>query len=467
MHSHELRLRRPDQGWERIVSYSGAKVETASGEHLAYLSVYDLTEQRKAEEALKKLNEELENRVVERTAELAQTIAALQNEIAEREKLEHQLLQAQKMESIGLLAGGVAHDFNNLLTGISGYGQIIQDGFPADDELQESVGQILAGTERAAELVRSLLAFSRKQIMNRKPVIIDTIIDSAGKFIRRVIGEDIEIHTASSGKRLLVMGDSSQIEQVLMNLSTNARDAMPHGGCLSISTREVAVMEGSESLYDLPLPGKYARITFADTGTGIDNEIMERIFEPFFTTKEVGKGTGLGLSIIYGIIKQHEGSILVSSEHGKGTTFDIYLPVIEGKVVKEEIKISESIDGGSETLLIAEDEEIVKDFLKKILEKAGYRVIVAGNGEEAVARFREHDDISLVLSDVVMPRKNGKEILAEIKEINPEIKVIFISGYTADIIQKRGIIEEGVEFITKPFSKNDLLRKIREVLDRV
>ena len=391
---------------------------------------------------------------------------ALRKETVEREKIEQQLLQSQKMESIGLLAGGVAHDFNNLLTGIGGYAQIIQDSVPADDELQESVAQVIAGVDRAADLTRSLLAFSRKQELNRKPVMIDSIIDKAGKFIRRVIGEDIELRTAQSGKELLVMADSGQIEQVLMNLAVNARDAMPRGGCLSIATSEVGVKEESQALYDLSSPGNYARISIADTGAGMDRTTMERIFEPFYTTKAVGKGTGLGLSIVHGIIKQHDGSILAGSEPGKGTTFDIYLPLIEGRAGKEEAKLSAPVAGGAETLLIAEDEEIVKAYLKRTLEKAGYRVIVAGDGIEAVARFREHDDISLVLSDVVMPGKNGKEILAEIKEINPEIKVIFISGYTADIIQKRGIIEEGVEFVTKPFSKNDLLMKVREVLDK-
>lgn len=426
----------------------------------------EAAERKRAEDALKKLNEELEKRVEQRTAELSQTVSALRSEMEARKQLEQQLLHAQKMESIGLLAGGVAHDFNNLLSGISGFAQIIQDSTPANDDLQENVGQILAGAERAAELVRSLLAFSRKQIMNRKLVHIDSIIASAVKFICRVIGEDIEIRAVFSAKKLPVMADFCQIEQVLMNLATNARDAMPQGGCLTISTMEVAVKQGSEALYDLPQPGKYARVTCRDTGAGIDQEAMERIFEPFYTTKEVGKGTGLGLSIIYGIIKQHEGSILVSSEPGKGTSFDIYLPLSDGQVVKDETIITAPVAGGTETLLIAEDEEIVRFFLKKILEKAGYKVIVAADGEEAMARFRERDDFSLVLSDVVMPRKNGNELLAEMRKVNPGIKVLFISGYTADIIQKCGIVDEHVAFITKPISRNNLLQKIREVLDK-
>jgi PAS domain S-box-containing protein len=393
---------------------------------------------------------------------------ALQEETAERRKLEQQLLQSQKMESIGLLAGGVAHDFNNLLTGIGGYAQIIQDSVPTEHELQESVAQMMAGVVRAAELTRSLLAFSRKQELNRKPVMIDGILDKAGKFIRRVIGEDIEFRTAFGGNDLLVLVDTGQIEQVLLNLAINARDAMPQGGCLTISISRTIVKEGSQRLYDLPSSGNYARISVADTGSGIDRTTMERIFEPFYTTKAVGKGTGLGLSIVHGIIKQHDGSILVSSEPGRGATFDIYLPLIEEQESREETKMSAPVAGGTETLLIAEDEEIVKTLLKRILEKVGYRVVVAADGNEALARFREHDDIALVLSDVVMPGKNGKEILTEIREMKPGMKFIFLSGYTADIIRERGmgVVEKDAEIITKPFSKNDLLLKVREMLDR-
>jgi PAS domain S-box-containing protein len=311
------------------------------------------------------------------------------HDVTERKKLEQQLLQAQKMESIGLLAGGVAHDFNNLLTAISGYGQILQDSISADDELMhESIGQVLKASERAAELTRSLLAFSRKQVINPKPVHIDTIISNTGKFIRRIIGEDIEFITAFPDNKLLVMADPGQIEQVLMNLATNASDAMAQGGRLSISTKRVLVREGSEAQYGLSKPGGYALICVADTGPGIAKKSLDKLFEPFYTTKEVGKGTGLGLSIVYGIIKQHDGSVLVTSKPGKGTTFNIYLPLIKGHVVKESANLSAPLAGGMETLLVAEDEEVVRVFLKKILEKAGYRVIVAGDGEEAVAQFK-------------------------------------------------------------------------------
>jgi two-component system cell cycle sensor histidine kinase/response regulator CckA len=393
-------------------------------------------------------------------------IAGSLTDITERKKLEQQLLQSQKMESIGILAGGVAHEFNNLLTAISGYGQILQESIPADDEMsQESIGNVLNAAERAAELTRSLLAFSRKQTIKPEPLIVDTIIEYIGKLIQRVIGEHIEISANLSGKNLLVKADVGQLEQVLMNLATNARDAMPHGGRLCITTAEVVVKEGSEARYDLSAPGKYALISFADTGTGIDKESLGKIFEPFYTTKEVGKGTGLGLSLVHGIIKQHNGSIMVSSEPGKGTTFNIYLPLIEGHVVKEKSKTPAHHVAGMEALLVAEDEEIVRAFIKKVLERAGYKVIAADNGEEAVERLRENPDISLVLSDVVMPGKNGKEMLDEIRKTKPGIKVVFISGYAADAMLDKGILEEGTDLITKPFKKDDLLRKVRKILD--
>jgi PAS domain S-box-containing protein len=388
-------------------------------------------------------------------------------DITEHKKLEQQLLQSQKMESVGILAGGVAHEFNNLLLAILGYGKVLQESIPADDEhSQESIANVIKAADRAADLTKSLLAFSRKQLIIPKPVHINTLIGNTGKLIQRVIGEDIEFRTSFSDKNLLVIADPGQIEQVLMNMATNARDAMPHGGCLSITTKQVFVKKGSEAQYDLPVPGKYALISVADTGTGIDEKSLESIFEPFYTSKEVGKGTGLGLSIVHGIIKQHNGSILASSEPSEGTTFNIYLPLVEGHAVKEESKTLVPLAHGRETLLVAEDEEVVRMFMKKILERAGYKVIIAENGEDAVTRFREHDDISLVLSDVLMPRKNGKEMLDELRVLKPGVKVIFISGYAADVMQKKGLFEEGTEFITKPFDANDLLQKVREELDK-
>lgn len=399
--------------------------------------------------------------------ELQESLDALQREMAERKLLEHQLIQAQKMEAMGQLAGGVAHDFNNLLTAISGYGEEIRDVIPADDEfLQECVGQLLNGAERAAELTRQLLAFSMKQKIDQKPFLIDDIIANTSKLIQRVIGEDIDFTTDLRCADLLVMVSAGQIEQVLLNLATNARGAMPGGGRLLVSTQKVVVRAGSEAEFDLLLPGTYCLISVSDTGTGIDEKIIDRVFEPFFTTKEVGKGTGLGLSMVYGIVKQHRGSVLISSETGVGTTFRIYLPVLEDREGTKELKRSHLLAGGTETLLVVEDEELVKSYLTKTLGKAGYRVLAAGDGEEAMTLFREYADIALILSDMAMPRKNGKELLTEMLRIKPEIKVIFISGYSANVMDFKGMQQAGLEFIMKPFTKNEILGKVREVLDR-
>ena len=425
---------------EAIASVSGAECRAA---------VIDITEQKLTE------------------SELQQTVESLGNEIAERKKIEKQLLQAQKMESIGLLAGGVAHEFNNMLTAIIGYGEDIRDRLPGDDEhLRGCIEQVLRGAGRAAELTGSLLAFSRKQENDPKPVQIDTVIANTIKLIRKVIGEDIELSFVLPCKKLIVMADSAQMEHVLLNLATNARDAMPDGGRLSISVRNVTVTEGAEKSYDLPAHGNYALISVADTGMGIEKELLSRLFEPFYTTKEVGKGTGLGLSIVYGIVKQHNGSVLVNSEPGKGTTFDIYLPLFYGPLAGEEDETSLPVAGGTETLLVVEDEEMVRVLMKQILEKAGYTVIVACDGQDAIAKFRERDDISLVLSDVVMPKKITGDILDDMRRFKPGIKVVFISGYSSDIMLKKGLKEEGTELITKPVKKYELLRKIREILDR-
>jgi len=388
-------------------------------------------------------------------------------DITERKKLEQQLLQSQKMESIGILAGGVAHDFNNLLTAISGYGQILLETIPEDDELSlDNIRNVLKAADRAAELTRGLLAFSRKQTINPKPVHIDSLIGNAGKLIQRIIGEDIEFGSNFPDKNLLVMADAGQIEQVLMNLATNSRDAMPDGGHLCITARQAIVEDGSEKLFDLLSPGKYALISVSDTGIGIEKESLGKVFEPFYTTKGVGEGTGLGLSMVHGIIKQHNGSVLVDSEPGKGTQVDIYLPLIEGHAEVEKSKPVAPHAAGKETVLFVEDEEIVRVFMQKMLERAGYRVILADNGEDGVERFRENDDISLVLSDVVMPRKNGRQMLDEIRRMKPGIKAVFISGYAEDYMHDKGILDDVTEFITKPIKKDDLLRKVRELLDK-
>ena len=386
----------------------------------------------------------------------------------EKHKLEEQLRQAQKMEAIGQLAGGVAHDFNNILSAIIGYGSLLQMKMGADDPLRVNAEQILESAERAATLTHSLLAFSRKQIMNPKLVNLNEIIKGVERFLMRLIGEDIQLKTVLTAEPLIALADTGQMEQVLMNLATNARDAMPKGGRLTISSDLIELDEGFIKAHGYGAPGIYALISMTDTGIGMDEKTREKIFEPFFTTKEVDKGTGLGLAMVYGIIKQHNGFINVYSESGKGTTFKIYLPVIKAKV--EEVKEAVSaapLQGGTETILAAEDDAALRKLTRTVLEAYGYKVIIAEDGEDAVRKFMDNKDkIKLCVLDMIMPKKSGREAYDEIKKIRPDIKVLFASGYTADKIHKEGILEEGMEFILKPIFPKDLLRKVREILDR-
>ncbi|MEF9427016.1 MAG: ATP-binding protein, partial [Candidatus Mariimomonas ferrooxydans] len=387
-------------------------------------------------------------------------------DITGRKQLETQLRHAQKMEAIGQLAGGVAHDFNNILTAIMSYGNILLMKMGKyDDTLRTYVDAILASSERAAALTRGLLSFSRKQIINPLPIDLNNIIKKSESLLSGVICEDIEFRTELTDKNLTIMSDRGQIEQVLMNLATNARDAMPDGGILTINTERVELDNKYIKTHGYGKLGTYVLLSVTDTGTGMDDNTRERIFEPFFTTKEVGKGTGLGLAIIYGIIKQHNGYINVYSEKGEGTTFKIYLPLIKEKI-KEEKPAEAPLIGGTETVLVAEDEAPVRSSLRLILEEYGFTVIEAVNGEDAIEKFMENKEkIQLLILDVVMPKKKGKEVYAEIKKARPDIKVIFTSGYTEGTIHANRILEKGLNFISKPVLPNDLLRKIREVLD--
>jgi len=336
-----------------------------------------------------------------------------------------------------------------------------------DNPLQNYTTQILNSAERAANLTRALLTFSRKQIISPKPVNINDLINGITRLLNRLIGEDIELITYLSEKDLTIMADSTQIEQVLMNLATNARDAMPDGGTLIIKTDLVVFDTEYIKVHGYGKPGGFALISVEDTGSGIDEKIKERIFEPFFTTKEVGKGTGLGLAMVYGIIRQHDGYINVYSVKDKGTTFKIYLPLIKSVVEENKDVDKHYTEGGSETILLAEDDTLVRTLCKKVLEKAGYYIIEAFDGEDAIKIFKERSkDIQLLLLDVIMPKKNGKECYDEMKKIRSDIKVVFMSGYTADMIHKKGIIEEGIELLLKPISPNELLHKVCEVLDR-
>lgn len=394
-------------------------------------------------------------------------IVGVSRDITEHKNLELQLLQAQKMEAVGQLAGGVAHDFNNILTAIIGYATFLQMKLKDDDPLKHFADQVIAAAHKAAHLTQSLLAFSRKQIINPKPVDLNEIIRRLEKFLIRIIGEDIELSAAFAEGDLVVLADSGPIEQILMNLATNARDAMPQGGLLTISTSRLTLDAEFVKAHGYGEPGKYALISFEDSGIGMDKKTQEKIFEPFFTTKEVGKGTGLGLSIVYGIVKQHNGYINVYSEHGRGTTFRIYLPLIQSAVEEAKRGDDAAPTGGTETILLGEDDPGVRSLTKMILEQSGYTVIEAIDGDEAVAKFMENRErIGLLLLDIVMPKKNGKAVSDEIKQVSPEVRALFTSGYTANVVHQKGILDKGLNFITKPFSPSDLLQKVREVLDR-
>ena len=395
-------------------------------------------------------------------------IVGIAEDITERKMIEDQLHHAQKMEIIGRLAGGVAHDFNNILTAIIGYATLLQMKMPEDDPLKLNVEPILAASEKAAALTRSLLAFSRKQVLNPEPVNLNDIIRRVERLLLRLIGEEIRLNTKPADEDLIVMADSMQMDQVLMNLVSNARDAIPNEGLLTIATETVALDDKFIAAHGYGTPGMYALLSVTDTGTGMDEKTRERIFEPFFTTKDVGKGTGLGLALVYGIVKQHEGYITVYSEPGEGTTFNIYLPLIQAAARELKPRMPAIPVEGSETVLVAEDDATVRKLISSMLEEFGYTVIEATDGNEAIQKFMENKErVQLVILDVIMPHKSGKTVYDEIGKVSPAMKALFMSGYTVYMVKEKGVIEEeGTNFLSKPVSPSELLRKVREVLDK-
>lgn len=387
-------------------------------------------------------------------------------DITEKRRLEEQLHQSQKMEAVGVLAGGIAHDFNNVLSAILASAYILREQTGRDGVLVPFIDEIIMASERGGNLTSRLLAFSRKQISHPEQVFLNDIVRKMERLLARIIGEDVELTITMPEDDLAVLADASQLEQVVMNLAANARDAMPGGGRLQVALQKTAPERELLKTHDCDDTGEYALLSVSDNGTGMDQATQERVFEPFFTTKEPGKGTGLGLSIVYGIVKQHKGFVTVSSGRNQGTTFSIYLPLSRDKQAKKEAAPVIDAVRGSETVLLAEDDEAVRKLSKAVLEDAGYTVIEAADGDGAIQAFEQHKErIEVLLLDVVMPGKGGKEVADLILKEKPDIRTIFMSGYTADMLQSRGISGEPVSFIRKPLAPDALLRKIRSVLD--
>ncbi len=386
-------------------------------------------------------------------------------DMTELKRLEDRLRQSQKMEAIGNLAGGVAHDFNNILTTIMGYGSLVQHEVGDNKRARSHVEQILSAAQKAANLTQSLLAFSRHRTVTLKPLNLNDSLKGAEKLLKRLLTEDINFRLVPTDSDTTILADGTEIDQILFNLVSNARDAMVKGGRLTIETDIVEMDSAYLEAHGFGRPGKYVSLAVSDTGVGMDEATQERMFDPFFTTKEIGKGTGLGLATVYGIVSQHNGYINVYSEPGKGATFRIFFPLAE-PVVKEEQSDIIDVKGGNETILIAEDNEPVMTLIKEILTKHGYRTLEAADGEKAVEAFKANGGIDLVILDSVMPNKNGREAYEDIKKLSPGIKALFISGHTRDTRLDKGIADEEVDFLPKPLSPIKLLQTVREILDR-
>jgi two-component system cell cycle sensor histidine kinase/response regulator CckA len=389
-------------------------------------------------------------------------------DITERKRLESQFVQSQKMETVGRLAGGIAHDFNNLLTVIRGYNQLISTGLEEGNPLRANIEEVLKATERAEELTNRLLAFSRRQVLEEKIIDLNVLLRGLEKMLRRVIGEDIELTMVFAEDLGRIKTDPGQIENMILNLTINAQDAMPTGGKLTIETTNVELDDAYAGSHLSVIPGPYIRLTVSDTGCGMPPEVVEKIFDPFFTTKEKGEGTGLGLSTVYGIVKQSRGNIWVHSKLGHGTTFEIYFPRVEGELVVPCGQDENSVfPRGKETVLLAEDDQTVRCLAATVLTAHGYIVWHVSNGEEALRCAREHpwDKIHLLLTDVVMPQIGGKELFEKLRIERPNLKVLFTSGYIEKTITQHGLNGASMPLLQKPFSPKALVEKVRDILD--
>jgi len=384
----------------------------------------------------------------------------------EKEKLQSQLLQSQKMEAIGRLAGGVAHDFNNLLTAIIGYANFAKGASTPDSPIADDIEQVLRAAERAAGLTRQLLAFSRRQMMALQVADLNDLVLDVNKMLRRLVGEDIELVIAPGPNLWRVRVDPVQIQQVLMNLAVNARDAMPAGGRLTIETANATLDERDIAAHPGATAGQFVTLTMSDDGSGMTEEAKAHLFEPFFTTKELGKGTGLGLATVFGIVKQHGGNISCDSAPGQGTTFRIYLPRVEDGELPAPAERSDAELRGAETILVAEDEAVVRDLVVRSLSGLGYRVLEASNGDEALRMVQEHAGaIDLLVTDVVMPQMGGRQLAKQLRLARPELPVLLISGYATELLGQDGLAGERAQFLPKPFTGATLTRKVRAVLD--
>lgn len=392
---------------------------------------------------------------------------AILRDMSERKRLEEQLRQAQKMEAIGRLAGGVAHDFNNLLTAITSYGQMLLDSLPAGDPGRRYAEEITRAGDRAAGLTRQLLAYSRQQVLAPQVLNLNGVVTGLERLLRRLIGEDIELVTKLDPNLRKVKADPGQIEQILMNMAVNGRDAMPQGGTLSLATANVELDEAYAWSHVDVQPGAYVRLSVSDTGCGMTEEVRARLFEPFFTTKDVGKGTGLGLSTVYGIVKQSEGHIEVVSAPGLGTTFHVYLPQVMETVRADRpsTEIKRPLRG-SETVLLVEDDDVVRALTRTVLQRQGYTILEAAHGMDALKLYGRHEGpLHMLLTDVVMPHMNGRQLYLQLAQLRPGIKVLYMSGYTGGAIAHLGELEAEAAFLQKPFPAEVLARKVREVLD--
>jgi two-component system cell cycle sensor histidine kinase/response regulator CckA len=389
----------------------------------------------------------------------------LVRDISARKKMEQQLQLAEKMDAMGRLAAGVAHDFNNMLTVISGYSELVLDSLPAEHESRPLVGEIRSAARRAASLTGQLLAASRQQVLEPRVIDVNEILNETASMLRRLIGEDIELLTQLDRTLPQVKADPGPVGQVLLNLAVNARDAMPEGGTLSIRTTTIDVDADFAASHPPMFEGRYVMISVSDTGKGMTREVLAHVFEPFFTTKDVGKGTGLGLSVVHGIIKQSGGAIDVYSELNIGTSFKIYLPAVEDPVT-ERRRTGAEIARGDETVLLVEDDRAVRDLAALCLRHGGYVVLEAMSGPHALRLLEEYAGrVDLMLTDVVMPEMGGRRLVEIVREQWPKIRVVFMSGYTDDVVVRQGVLQSDIAFLQKPFTLATLTRKIRDVLD--